>query len=75
MYNIVFFFVLFVGYYCNGSIIFVNFFDGFTGGGCFLGYYCFIGISVFNVCLMGYYLDMIFSSVVLVCKICKFGKY
>lgn len=63
-----------LGYYCNGSTILPNPPDGSTGGGCPLGHYCPTGTSVPFACPMGYYLDMILSSVSSACKICKLGK-
>lgn len=75
MCNVVISPVFFAGYYCNGSTILSNPPDGSTGGGCPLGHYCPTGTSVPNACQMGYYLDMILSSVASACKICKLGEY
>lgn len=75
MCNVVISPVFFAGYYCNGSTILSNPPDGSTGGGCPLGHYCPTGTSVPNACPMGYYLDMILSSVASACKICKLGEY
>ncbi|XP_062603182.1 uncharacterized protein LOC134264959 [Saccostrea cucullata] len=63
------------GYYCNGSTILSSPPDGSTGGGCPQGHYCPTGSSIPTPCPIGYYLDVILSSVASACKICKLGKY